>query len=86
MIDELVASQHRGMDIKLSAGGIVDIEFIVQILQLRYGHADKDVRNANTISALRSLKEKEYISEADYHALADAYYFLRGIEHGLEDC
>ncbi|MEK6682506.1 MAG: bifunctional [glutamate--ammonia ligase]-adenylyl-L-tyrosine phosphorylase/[glutamate--ammonia-ligase] adenylyltransferase, partial [Nitrospirota bacterium] len=83
MIDELVAPQHRGMDIKLSAGGIVDIEFIVQILQLRYGHADKDVRNANTISALRSLKEKEYISEADYHALADAYYFLRGIEHGL---
>ncbi len=83
MIDELIESHDRGRNIKLSAGGIVDIEFIVQILQLRYGHADKDVRNANTISALRSLREKEYISEADYHSLVDAYYFLRGIEHGL---
>jgi glutamate-ammonia-ligase adenylyltransferase len=83
MIDELIEPSNKGRHIKLSPGGIVDIEFITQLLQLRYGHDDKDVRKANTISALRSLREKGYIPEADYYALSDAYHFLRGIEHGL---
>ncbi len=83
MIDELIKPTDYDRHIKLSAGGIVDIEFITQILQLRYGYDAQDIRDANTSDALRSLMEKGYISEIDYYKLFEAYHFLRLIESRL---
>ncbi|MEK6678307.1 MAG: bifunctional [glutamate--ammonia ligase]-adenylyl-L-tyrosine phosphorylase/[glutamate--ammonia-ligase] adenylyltransferase [Nitrospirota bacterium] len=80
MIDELIEPLNKDRHIKLSPGGIVDIEFITQILQLKYGYADKDIRDANTSNALKTLKEKGCLSGIDYSKLIDAYYFLRALE------
>ncbi len=83
MIDELIEPLNKDRHIKLSAGGIVDIEFITQILQLKYGYTDKDVRDTNTSNALKTLKEKGCLTEIDYSKLSDAYYFLRALESRL---
>ena len=83
MIDELIEPANRERHIKLSPGGIVDIEFITQILQLKFGYTDKDIRDTNTSNALKTLKEKGCLSEDDYSKLSDAYFFLRNIESRL---
>jgi glutamate-ammonia-ligase adenylyltransferase len=67
----------------LSPGGIVDIEFITQILQLKYGYLDKHLRDSNTSKALKALRDKGHISELEYSKLIDAYHFLRSIESRL---
>jgi glutamate-ammonia-ligase adenylyltransferase len=83
MINELIELLNKDRHIKLSPGGIVDIEFITQILQLKYGYADKDIRDTNTSNALKTLKEKGCLSEIDSSKLIDAYYFLRTLESRL---
>lgn len=71
-------------EVKLGRGGIRDIEFTVQLLQLVHGHADVDLRSPNTLDALNEMATAGYVDPVDARALAEAYRFLRLIEHRLQ--
>lgn len=71
-------------DVKLGPGGIRDIEFSVQLLQLVHGSDDETVRHRGTIPALSSLVDGGYVAEDDGAGLAVAYRWLRTVEHRLQ--
>jgi glutamate-ammonia-ligase adenylyltransferase len=68
---------------KFSPGGLVDIEYLVQGLQISYGHAYPALRVTNTREALQALSETDLISNADCEALSEAYNFLRRLINAL---
>ena len=72
------------LDVKLARGGIRDIEFLVQCLQRLHGGRESSVRHAGTLLALSRLFEKDLLSESEHARLADAYRFLRNLEHRLQ--
>ena len=69
---------------KRGRGGIRDIEFAVQLLQLVHGRLDPDLRSPTTLIALGELGAAGYVDEDDAGQLADAYRFLRRLEHRLQ--
>lgn len=71
-------------NIKLRAGGIRDIEFIIQGLQLINGGQRKHLRERNSLKALRLLAEGGLLPESDAAVLSGAYQFLRTLEHRLQ--
>lgn len=71
-------------DIKLQAGGIRDIEFSVQALQLINGRRFPEIRTGNTLNAIEKLFEKKLLSEKEKEILNSAYIFYRRIEHYLQ--
>jgi glutamate-ammonia-ligase adenylyltransferase len=71
-------------ELKLGPGGLRDIEFAVQLLQLVHGRADRSLRAPNTIRAMEALVAGGYVGRADGAALLDAYRFLRTLEHRLQ--
>jgi glutamate-ammonia-ligase adenylyltransferase len=73
-----------GDDVKLGPGGIRDIEFSVQLLQLVHGSSDETVRTGNTLEALGRLVEGGYIAEDDAAGLGVAYRWLRTVEHRIQ--
>src|SRR5262249_14161464 len=73
---------HR--NVKLGAGGIREIELIVQSLQLRYGGAMPHIRERNTMKALGLLCRQAIISQEEGDALSSAYVFLRDVENKLQ--
>ncbi|MBN2022459.1 MAG: bifunctional [glutamate--ammonia ligase]-adenylyl-L-tyrosine phosphorylase/[glutamate--ammonia-ligase] adenylyltransferase [Pirellulales bacterium] len=70
-------------DLKRAAGGLVDIEFLVQMLQLRFGRRDASLRQPNTLDALAALREAGHLGADDSQFLADCYRFLRTVESRL---
>lgn len=74
----------KGYNVKLGAGGIREIEFIAQALQLAYGGRDRWLRAPHTLKSLARLADRKLISETDLTELADAYEFLRRLEHHLQ--
>src|SRR5262249_42540594 len=66
--------------VKHGRGGIRDVEFAVQLLQLVHGRLDPDLRSPTTLTALGELAAAGYVDEDDAHRLADAYRFLRRVE------
>ena len=75
---------HAGREIKLGPGGLRDIEFAVQLLQLVHGRTDEALRDAGTLPALAALAAGGYVGRQDAASLADAYRFLRTVEHLLQ--
>ncbi|MEU4478802.1 bifunctional [glutamine synthetase] adenylyltransferase/[glutamine synthetase]-adenylyl-L-tyrosine phosphorylase [Micromonospora sp. NPDC023966] len=71
-------------EIKRGPGGLRDIEFAVQLLQLVHGRGDESLRAPGTIPALRALVTGGYVGRADGEALLRGYRFLRGVEHRLQ--
>jgi glutamate-ammonia-ligase adenylyltransferase len=71
-------------ELKRGRGGIRDVEFAVQLLQLVHGRHDDSIRSPTTLDALRQLASAEYVEQADADRLSDAYVFLRTIEHRLQ--
>lgn len=71
-------------DLKRSRGGIRDIEFAVQMLQLVHGQFDEDLRAGSTLDAIEAMSRHEYIEQAEGERLAESYRFLREIEHRLQ--
>ena len=65
-------------------GGIRDVEFAVQLLQIVHGRRDERLREPNTLRALAALADEGYVGRDDAGALADAYRFLRTLEHRLQ--
>jgi glutamate-ammonia-ligase adenylyltransferase len=74
-------AQHR--NIKTGRGGMVDVEFIAQYLQLIHGQGRKTLRCRNTVDTLHVLRSEGLISESDYENLATGYKFLRRLENKL---
>jgi glutamate-ammonia-ligase adenylyltransferase len=70
-------------NIKRGPGGIVDIEFLVQLLQLKYGRDNPDLRQPNTLAALEALFKAGHLSSDDFKFLTESYRFLRTIEGRL---
>jgi [glutamine synthetase] adenylyltransferase / [glutamine synthetase]-adenylyl-L-tyrosine phosphorylase len=83
VIGSLPADQ-AGREIKLGPGGLRDIEFAVQLLQLVHGRTDETLRPAATLDALAALARGGYVGREDAASLAAAYRFLRGVEHLLQ--
>jgi glutamate-ammonia-ligase adenylyltransferase len=71
-------------EIKLGPGGLRDIEFAVQLLQLVHGRADETLRDPATLPALAALAAQGYVGRQDAAGLGDAYRFLREVEHLLQ--
>lgn len=71
-------------EIKKGPGGLRDIEFTVQLLQLVHGRTDPTIRSPNTLTALRQLSWGEYIDQADAVHFTTAYIHLRTVEHRLQ--
>jgi glutamate-ammonia-ligase adenylyltransferase len=79
------AGSHTAVwNVKLSPGGIRDIEFLAQCLQRLYGGADPWLRSPSTLFALGRLHDKGHISGRDFFRLSAAYQFLRRVEHRLQ--
>ena len=73
-----------GREIKRGQGGIRDIEFAVQLLQLVHGGHDLGIRDRSTLGALAELAAAGYVAPEDATVLADSYRFLRTVEHRLQ--
>ena len=71
-------------ELKRGPGGIRDIEFTVQLLQLVHGHLDPDLRGATTLTMLDEMASAGYIDENDAEKMASSYRELRTVEHRLQ--
>jgi glutamate-ammonia-ligase adenylyltransferase len=71
-------------EVKRGRGGIRDVEFAVQLLQLVHGRLDDELRVPSTLGALGVLADHGYVDPDDAATLADAYVFLRRLEHRLQ--
>ena len=71
-------------NIKLGRGGIRELEFIVQALTLIYGGRDRRLRIGGTVTLIETLDALDYIPSERAHELAEAYLFLRDVEHKLQ--
>jgi [glutamine synthetase] adenylyltransferase / [glutamine synthetase]-adenylyl-L-tyrosine phosphorylase len=78
------AAAPGGDELKRGVGGIRDVEFAVQLLQLVHGRADPSLRSANTIHGLGLLATRGYIGGVDGDDLSEAYRWLRDVEHRLQ--
>ncbi len=83
-VEAHVPSAEADRQLKLGPGGLRDIEFAVQLLQLVHGRADPTLRSGNTIRALGALADGGYVGRDDAASLAEAYRFLRTLEHRLQ--
>jgi glutamate-ammonia-ligase adenylyltransferase len=81
---ENVPAAEAEREVKLGPGGLRDVEFAVQLLQLVHGRSDTSIRSSNTLVALRSLAAGGYVGRDDGVILASAYEFLRAVEHRLQ--
>lgn len=71
-------------NLKLGPGGLRDIEFAVQMLQLVHGRADESLRSRSTLGGLSALTAGGYVGREDGGVLASSYRFLRTIEHRVQ--
>jgi glutamate-ammonia-ligase adenylyltransferase len=83
VLDHIPANQAE-RQLKLGSGGLRDVEFAVQLLQLVHGRADPRVRAQATLSALAELAQGGYVGRDDAEALHRAYAFLRQLEHRIQ--
>lgn len=71
-------------ELKLGPGGLRDVEFAVQLLQLVHGRGDSTLRVGSTLEALGALADGGYVGRADAAQLDEAYRFLRAMEHRIQ--
>ena len=71
-------------DLKLGVGGIREVEFFVQSLQLIWGGREPSVRAANTLDAVRKLRARGFVTDREGRETADAYLALRRLEHRVQ--
>jgi glutamate-ammonia-ligase adenylyltransferase len=84
-IEEYVRARGKEtVEVKRGRGGIRDVEFAVQLLQLVHGRRDRALRDPNTLRVLSMLAGEGYVSVADADNLAASYRFLRTLEHRLQ--
>ncbi len=81
---EHIPRDEVDVQLKLGPGGLRDVEFTIQLLQLVHGHADPEIRQRSTLDALAALAERGYIGRAEAGEFAHDYRFLRLLEHRLQ--
>lgn len=74
----------KGINVKLGRGGIREIEFIAQALQLAHGGRDKWLRSPHTLISLTRLADRKLLTDAELSKLSDGYAFLRQLEHIIQ--
>ena len=81
---EPIEKECAGFNVKLGSGGIREIEFIINALQLLWGGKKLQLRETNTIKALEGLQKVSLINEANKSVLEESYYFFRDLENNLQ--
>ncbi len=83
MENEIAKENSGHFNIKTGRGGMVDVEFIVQYLQILHGSAHPQLQSNNTLQALAAMQEQGLLSEATHSVLENGYKFLRRLENRL---
>jgi glutamate-ammonia-ligase adenylyltransferase len=84
-IDASLARSREGeINLKLGRGGIREIEFFIQALQLVYAGKSPKLRERNSLQALDTLLSANLLGEDDHCKLREAYRFLRSVEHRIQ--
>ncbi|MFJ4919387.1 bifunctional [glutamine synthetase] adenylyltransferase/[glutamine synthetase]-adenylyl-L-tyrosine phosphorylase [Streptomyces sp. NPDC088725] len=83
VVDNIPAGQ-ADRELKLGPGGLRDVEFAVQLLQLVHGRSDSSLRSGSTLEALAALAAGGYVGRTDAAQLDEAYRFLRSMEHHIQ--
>ncbi|WP_106398332.1 bifunctional [glutamine synthetase] adenylyltransferase/[glutamine synthetase]-adenylyl-L-tyrosine phosphorylase [Actinocorallia populi] len=85
-VEEHLRERHGEVErqLKLGPGGLRDVEFAVQLLQMVHGRTDAQLHSPNTLDALAALSEGGYVGRDDAAALEEAYRFLRRTEHLIQ--
>jgi glutamate-ammonia-ligase adenylyltransferase len=83
-VEALVPAEVRDREIKLGKGGLRDVEFAVQLLQLVHGRTDESLHVSSTVDALAALATGGYVGRDDAANLTASYEFLRLLEHRLQ--
>lgn len=83
-VTEHIPAAEEQRQIKLGRGGLRDVEFTVQLLQLVHGKADEALRRRDTTSAIAALSAGGYIGRSDAAAFDNAYRYLRLLEHRIQ--
>jgi glutamate-ammonia-ligase adenylyltransferase len=81
---EFIPSGEVDLQIKLGPGGLRDIEFTVQLLQLVHGRNDDSIRQRDTLSALDALAAGGYVARSEAQQFGSHYRFLRLLEHRIQ--
>ncbi|MCI2199091.1 MAG: bifunctional [glutamine synthetase] adenylyltransferase/[glutamine synthetase]-adenylyl-L-tyrosine phosphorylase [Ancrocorticia sp.] len=83
-VEDNVPPREENRQLKLGKGGLRDVEFTVQLLQLVHGRADKTLRVRATLDALAALRDGGYVARKDADMLDSDYRFLRCLEHRIQ--
>ncbi|WP_426363555.1 bifunctional [glutamine synthetase] adenylyltransferase/[glutamine synthetase]-adenylyl-L-tyrosine phosphorylase [Streptomyces sp. E-08] len=83
VVDNIPVAQVE-RELKLGPGGLRDVEFAVQLLQLVHGRSDATLHSGTTLDALAALAAGGYVGRADASQLDEAYRFLRSMEHRIQ--
>ncbi|MEU4101412.1 bifunctional [glutamine synthetase] adenylyltransferase/[glutamine synthetase]-adenylyl-L-tyrosine phosphorylase [Streptomyces tanashiensis] len=83
VVDNIPVAQVE-RELKLGPGGLRDVEFAVQLLQLVHGRSDATLHSGTTLDALAALAAGGYVGRADASQLDEAYRFLRAMEHRIQ--
>jgi [glutamine synthetase] adenylyltransferase / [glutamine synthetase]-adenylyl-L-tyrosine phosphorylase len=83
MENELAREKEGSYNIKTGRGGMVDVEFVVQFLQLRHGRDREEIRTTSTVAALKAIRDAGILPVADAATLLEGYKFLRRLENRL---
>ncbi|MEO8519489.1 MAG: bifunctional [glutamine synthetase] adenylyltransferase/[glutamine synthetase]-adenylyl-L-tyrosine phosphorylase, partial [Dermatophilaceae bacterium] len=83
-VEEHVPSAESARQLKLGRGGLRDVEFSVQLLQLVHGRTDVTLRSGTTLEALAALSKGGYVGREDAAVLDESYRLLRTLEHRIQ--
>jgi glutamate-ammonia-ligase adenylyltransferase len=83
-VEEHVPAAESARQLKLGPGGLRDVEFSVQLLQLVHGRTDTSLRSGTTLEALAALSAGGYVAREDAAVLDEAYRLLRTLEHRIQ--
>ncbi|MGH3762102.1 bifunctional [glutamine synthetase] adenylyltransferase/[glutamine synthetase]-adenylyl-L-tyrosine phosphorylase [Actinophytocola sp.] len=83
-VEDHVPTDLLDRELKLGRGGLRDVEFAVQLLQLVHGRNDESLRRRSTVDTLAALGEGGYVGRTDSAEMGESYRFLRLVEHRLQ--
>jgi len=83
-VEQNIPANHADRQLKLGPGGLRDVEFAVQLLQLVHGRGDETLRSGTTLVGLEALSAGGYVGREDAAELRGAYEFLRTLEHRIQ--
>jgi glutamate-ammonia-ligase adenylyltransferase len=84
LVDMEVKRRNKEKDLKLGKGGIRQIEFLAQAIQLIRGGREPQFREQNLLKTLKLIANAGYVAQSDYQELKEAYIFLRKTEHRIQ--